>query len=248
MCTLVIAHRVPGHAPLVVLANRDEMLDRAARGPGLLATAPARFGGRDEREGGTWCGLSERGLFVGVTNLTLRPPDPTRRSRGLLCLDMLALRDASEVADAAGALGAGAYNGFNLVASDGVRACRVRYLDGAEVAWLEAGVHAVTNWPRGSPGDAKRLLVERRVREAFREASSTAELVAALRGVASTHDGEGDPMASVCCHTPVYGTRCSTIIAVGREPASIEYWHADGAPCSSPFEDCSAAARTVLHG
>ena len=79
MCTLVLIHRVVDAAPLIVLANRDEMLARPSLGPRLVRREPAVFCGQDQREGGTWCGLNEHRVFVGLTNLTLRAPDPSRR-------------------------------------------------------------------------------------------------------------------------------------------------------------------------
>ena len=61
MCTLAIyVRQLPG-LPLVVAANRDEFLDRAATGPELLASAPRIVGGRDLLAGGTWLAISERG-------------------------------------------------------------------------------------------------------------------------------------------------------------------------------------------
>ena len=66
MCTLAVFHRVfPSH-PLVVAANRDEYLARAAAPPTLLREAPVRaVGGLDLAAGGTWLGLAETGLVVG---------------------------------------------------------------------------------------------------------------------------------------------------------------------------------------
>ena len=121
MCTLILAHRVVPGTPLVVLANRDEMLGRPSRAPSLLCRDPAIFCGQDAKDGGTWCGVNEHGLFVGLTNLTLYPPDPERRSRGLLCLEMLRRKTAREVRDALAGVGSDDYNAFNLVAG-GARA------------------------------------------------------------------------------------------------------------------------------
>ncbi|PSQ38074.1 hypothetical protein BRD13_07755 [Halobacteriales archaeon SW_5_70_135] len=68
MCTLTVAWGVFEDEPLVVAANRDEVLARPSTGPGrsegeLTAVAP-----RDGEAGGTWIGYNERGLFAGVTN------------------------------------------------------------------------------------------------------------------------------------------------------------------------------------
>ena len=245
MCTLVLIHRVLDAAPLVVLANRDEMLGRPSVGPRLVRREPAVFCGLDQKEGGTWCGLNEHGLFVGLTNLTLHAPDPTKRSRGLLCLDMLGCRSLDQVHGAVSATGAGAYNPFNLVASDGTRAMRVRYDDRPAIEWLEPGVHATTNWPIGSEGDAKRVWSETRVRQALSDAPDLGSLLDSLQDIARTHERDGDPRASICCHVPGYGTRSSSIVALTADGGPI-YRYSDGPPCEARFEDFSAVVAEAF--
>ena len=70
MCTLIVLHRcVPGK-PLVVAANRDEFFARPAEPPAVRASRTGRIvAPRDLEAGGTWVGLSERGVFAGLTNL-----------------------------------------------------------------------------------------------------------------------------------------------------------------------------------
>ena len=80
MCTLIVLHRcVPGR-PLVVAANRDEFLDRPAEGPALRSSRTGPIvAPRDLKAGGTWVGVSARGVFAGLTNLrpTTVPEDKT---------------------------------------------------------------------------------------------------------------------------------------------------------------------------
>jgi uncharacterized protein with NRDE domain len=74
MCTLIVLHRcIPGR-PLVVAANRDEFLDRPAEGMALRTSRTGTIlSPLDLEAGGTWVGLSQRGVFAGLTNL--RPLD-----------------------------------------------------------------------------------------------------------------------------------------------------------------------------
>jgi uncharacterized protein with NRDE domain len=80
MCTLIVLHRcVPGR-PLVVAANRDEFLDRPAEGPALRSSRTGPIvAPRDLEAGGTWVGVSARGVFAGLTNLrpTTAPEEKT---------------------------------------------------------------------------------------------------------------------------------------------------------------------------
>jgi len=118
MCTLALAFKTDRRWPLLVAANRDERLARPSegwllrnppRGPRLIAP-------RDLVQGGTWAGLSEKGLFAAVTNVhQSAPPDPSRRSRGELV--GLALENARLAGARAFCRGAPAqdYNPFNLL-------------------------------------------------------------------------------------------------------------------------------------
>ena len=91
MCTVIVAvEPTPGLA-LVLAANRDERLDRAASGPAVRLMGDTRAGGallcpRDEVAGGTWWALAPSGLFVALTNRA-GPSDPTRVSRGRLVVE-----------------------------------------------------------------------------------------------------------------------------------------------------------------
>ena len=97
MCLLVVCSRIVAGIPLVIAANRDELLDRPATSMTVLQeTSPVILGGRDEKAGGTWLAVNECGVVAGVTN---RPSpsarDPNRRSRGELPLLLAAEATAS---------------------------------------------------------------------------------------------------------------------------------------------------------
>ncbi len=245
MCTLLIVHRFVEHIPVIVLANRDEFLARPSLAPAVRDRTPPVFCGLDAKEGGTWFGINARGLVVGLTNLTLRPPDPSLRSRGLLCLDMLALPRAQDVGEALARLDRDAYNPFNLVALDTDVAVRAIYDREASVETLEPGVYATTNWPVGSEGDAKRVRLEARVRLALSSRTTVDDVAEVLKGEGRGHEGEADPRASVCCHAQGYGTRASTLVLVGTG-GRVHVEHADGAPCVTAYEDVSGCVATMM--
>jgi hypothetical protein len=102
MCSLVLAAQVFAGVPLVVVANRDEQLDRASSPPlvwhgdgsGGTSESPPFIAPRDDVAGGTWLGVNRAGVFVGITNRYLGPQDATRASRGRLVADALALGSA----------------------------------------------------------------------------------------------------------------------------------------------------------
>ena len=145
MCTLVaFIHVWPG-SPLVVAANRDERLDRAASGPTRWA-GERFFAPRDEVAGGTWLGLQDSGLFVGVTNRAGSPRDATRASRGQLVVDALRLGSARKVHEGFSmTLDAHRYNPFHLLYAD-PDAAFVTWFDGSALHQeeLRSGLTVVT--------------------------------------------------------------------------------------------------------
>ncbi|MDX2357083.1 NRDE family protein [Dietzia sp. PP-33] len=89
MCMLVVARRVHPRFPLVVVANRDEVLARPTE-PLHEWTADREgvagiVAGRDVTAGGTWLSLAPGGRFAAVTNVREGGPVlPAPASRGEL--------------------------------------------------------------------------------------------------------------------------------------------------------------------
>ena len=254
MCTVVVVHRLRRDFPLVVAANRDEMVSRPASSPRRRTTpgAPAIACGIDEARGGTWMGVNERGLFVGLTNQrAAEPPDPSRRSRGHVVMDALQMRDVAAVRAAITRLDPQAYNGFNLVYGDG-EALEVAYsrpdARRIEIEPVAEGVHVLPNDVVDSPRFPK---VDRALELVGDPADLPwPELAARLRAVLADHEQPPptatEPSASpfdpdvlralqaLCIHLPFYGTRSATIAAI--EPGRIaHYGFAAGPPCETPF-------------
>src|SRR3989442_10506798 len=139
MCTLAFAVRPSPDVLLAVRGNRNEFLDRPASAPRIWPELPGVLMPRDEKAGGTWLGLTAGGLFVCVTNRRGAAPDPARRSRGLLVVDVLRARDAAAVRGMASALPASRYNGFHLVFAD-AREAGVAICDGGRIEGRPLGL------------------------------------------------------------------------------------------------------------
>src|SRR5258708_23056514 len=77
MCTLVILRRPEHPWPVVIAANRDEMIDREWRAPAHhWPDRPETVGGLDVLAGGSWLAVHEYGVAAGLLNPvgSLRPP------------------------------------------------------------------------------------------------------------------------------------------------------------------------------
>lgn len=152
MCTLIVLHRCVPRRPLVVAANRDEFLERPAEDLAIRASGTGPIvAPLDLEAGGTWVGLSQRGVFAGLTNLRpANPPatglgDPSRKSRGDVVMSALEAESAAAAAATFRALEESAYNPFQLLVADGQDAFLVVYRDRAKVLELEPGPHIVGN-------------------------------------------------------------------------------------------------------
>src|ERR1700693_5083959 len=148
MCTVVLLSR-PDHAcPLVLAANRDEMLNRAWDPPvAWWPDQPDVIAPRDRSGGGTWMGLNRHGMVAAVLN---RPgslgPAAGKRSRGELPLLALAHGSAGEAAEAIASQNAGGWRSFNLVLADAAGAVLFRGLGHGhpEAQRLVPGLHMIT--------------------------------------------------------------------------------------------------------
>lgn len=120
MCTLILLRR-PDHAwPVLLAANRDEMIDRPWAPPGRhWPDRPEVVAGLDRTAGGSWMGLNDHGVAAAILNRRgSLGPAAGKRSRGELVLEALDHADAVSAAEALAELSPAAYRSFNLVVAD----------------------------------------------------------------------------------------------------------------------------------
>lgn len=221
MCVLAFAWKAHPRWHLVMAGNRDEL---HARGADPLSQWPESqvIAGRDIQAGGTWAGVGTGGRFAVVTNLRgYGLPIAGRHSRGDLVIDMLSETESSRSMQS---IQFDRYNPFNLIVADQRRAWFLSNRPEARCEELSEGVLGLANgeldeaWPRTV-----------QLRDAMQDwldadALDPALLLAALReeclpsttGDATTGETAHAP---VFIRNPIYGTRCSTVIAIARDGA-----------------------------
>jgi Transport and Golgi organisation 2 len=163
MCSIVILFR-PGHDwPVLIGANRDEMLDRASAPPGRhWPDRPQVVAGLDRLAGGSWLGLNDEGVVAGIMNrVNSLGPAPGKRSRGELVLEALDHADAGAAARALGDLEPAAYRPFNMLVADNREAFWLRNL-GLREGWIDrapipAGLSMLTAHDRNDAAGSKRI-------------------------------------------------------------------------------------------
>ena len=213
MCVLALAWKAHPKWRLVVAGNRDEQHARPAAGLRRWERPDGLLAGQDLQSGGTWLGVSSQGRFGVVTNLRgYGPPKPEAPSRGLLLRDLAS--GTGRFADLAhDDLAAFSPLSLLTVAEDrlvfSTNQPRVEHRD------LPPGVYGLSNatldepWPKTVR--LKAILAE----WLAAEGGAPVRLLDGLAEDAALIPGA--PGEAIFVRNPVYGTRCSSVVAIDRQ-------------------------------
>ncbi|WP_310531092.1 NRDE family protein [Novosphingobium sp.] len=208
MCVAAVAWNAHPRWRLVVAANRDEFHERPTAP--LTLWDDGTIAGRDLRAGGTWLGVNAAGRFALVTNHRVEGfPKPDRLTRGGLVTGWL----KGEVLGDTKAM-----NPFNLFcAGPGGLRFVTNWPQSSET--LPPGVHGISNGPYDHPWP-KAMQLSGALSNWLEGDAGLAHLFVALRDETAREPVDSrrtDPeprLSGVFIKDPVYGTRCSTVIAV----------------------------------
>ena len=245
MCTLALYFRMVDRYPVIVAANRDEHYDRPSAPPVLWSTEPNILAGKDLLAGGTWLGVNEHGLLVGILNRRANSePDPLShpRSRGLLCLDLLKLKSAAD-AHAFVTRHTEAYQPFTIVFVDPNEAWIAYNVQRRiQTHRLEEGLHVYSSAAELSVRSEKIDRAHEQFARVFEELQSNCSdqsvWVRSLRTVLGDHtlgNGSKDPRDAICVHGDVAGTVSSTIIFHDQLEQRLYTFNCPGTPCRGAF-------------
>lgn len=224
MCLIVLAWRQHPDFPLVLAANRDESFLRPSAAAAFWPREPHILAGRDLQAGGTWLGVTRGGRFAALSNVR-EAAAAGGPSRGRLVSAFL--RGTASPADyLAGVARHGMqFAGFNLLAGDG---CQLGYCsnrDGA-VRLLAPGIYGLSNHLLDTPWSkvqrAKDLLAPLLTRPEPRPEDFWALLSDRWQPPEQQLpktglDGERERrFSSIFVPGGDYGTRCSTVLLMGR--------------------------------
>jgi uncharacterized protein with NRDE domain len=246
VCTLALYFQSFENYPLVVAANRDEQFDRPSAAPALLDGPPRIVAGRDLRAGGTWLGVNEHGLLVGILNRRINGdamPPTWVRSRGALCMELLQLKSAKAARQLIDA-DRYRYNPFTLVFADQQNGY-VAYNDEANIIAqdLQAGLHVFSSAAEFELHSAKADRAHERFAGLLNplrdQSKQPMEWLAPLQNILSDHslnDGSGNPGDAICVHRDASGTVSSSVIFLAQARRQFETFHCLGPPCRNSFD------------
>lgn len=226
MCTVFLAWQQHPDYPLVIASNRDEFHQRP--------TAAAQwnddetwFGGRDQRDGGSWLGVARSGRFAVITNF--RAPALERNdaeSRGALVRRWLAGEASDQFISHLER--DDVYNGFNLLFGDRelLMYFSNRQADKA-VQRLPAGIYGLSNglldeaWPKVSLGKRRfSALMEHQELDfdvltgLMRDKRPAPDHTLPNTGVPKDWESL---LSSLFITSPAYGTRATTVVSVDKQ-------------------------------
>ena len=222
MCVLALAFEQHPRWRLVAAGNRDELHARPAA-PLHRWNEPGHvLAGQDLQSGGTWMGVSEEGRLAVVTNLRgFGPPAVDSPSRGLLLRDLLAREGRfARPSDA----DLEPFNPFNLIALVDGELWFASNRPAVDRRALPAGLYGLSNGPLDAPWPKTERLKAHlgdwiaagtAAPEALLETLRDHEPPAVQAGPPS--DAPEPPQTPIFVRNPVYGTRCSTVVAIGHD-------------------------------
>ena len=227
MCLILFAWQSHPRYELVLAANRDEFHDRPAAPASFWKDEPSILAGRDLQAGGTWMGVSRQGRFAAITNYRERaqPAPWGGLSRGFPVREYLGSDQSPERAAEHYSKAGCRYSGFNLLLGGPGSLWHVSNR-GGEPAVVEPGIHGLSNhlmdtdWPKVESG-------RQQLQQALADETPDPDTLFSLMNDRSRIGGnlpEGvepklapeELMRHYFILSPVYGTRCSTVILVGH--------------------------------
>ena len=231
MCIAVLAWQAHPRWQLVVAANRDEYHARPAAPLARWDDGSGIIAGQDLTGGGTWLGVQEAGRLVLITNFRVaRYPEPGRASRGALVTGLLTGSDPEKVPLAL-------YNPFNLFCAEVSGARFLSNYPEDERGLLMPGVHGLSNGSFHLPWPKTRVLSAAMQAWLESEAEDPTALFDPLADevpIEIDQQGPEPRLSGVFIRDAVYGTRCSTVVAIDRAGVGVmieRRFDAGGAAC-----------------
>ena len=224
MCLIVFAFKTHPDYRLILAANRDEFHARPAEAMHWWPDHPELLAGRDLQAGGTWLGISRSGRFAAVTNYREELETNHRgRSRGELVTGFVTGEGTplSWCKD----LRSDDFGGFSLLTAV---ADEMAYVSnrGDNARRLEPGIYGLSNASLDTPW-TKVLRSKEALNALTRRGPVEAEQLFRLLGdrepaASDDYAGTGLPhemaqaISAPFIATREYGTRCSTVLLIGK--------------------------------
>ena len=231
MCSIIL---IRNSNNLIIATNRDELLDRPSEGHKVRKEGNLKnFSPQDSFKGGTWLGLNEKGLFVGITNRFTPSPNKSLTSRGAITKKALEASSPSEALKKLSSFKAKDFNPFHLLITNRSET-QILWNNGEKITQFEMlDQYFILTESSFGAGENKRLSFLKSHIEKF-SADDDCEPFKKILSMKSDPSFEG-PLV----HMPErnYGTRSSFVIKLTPEIESSEFYYSDVPPDQNKWVD-----------
>ncbi|MEM7209349.1 MAG: NRDE family protein [Pseudomonadota bacterium] len=222
MCLIFVAYQHHTDYPLIIAANRDEFYARPTAPAAIWEDSPGILAGRDLKAMGTWLGVTATGRFAAVTNVREGSNSDAPQSRGDIVADFLRGGFTTDEYFEQLELSREKFNGYNLLAFDGVNLGYFSNCGHAQNPQLNSGLYGLSNgkldepWPKVAQGKIKFESVV-----SSSTLNSDALISAMLDGTEAPDEDLPDTgvgielerrLAPMFIESPNYGTRSTTVV------------------------------------
>lgn len=227
MCLINLAVSYKPDYKLIFIANRDEFLDRPSAPISFWKDKPEILAGKDLKEGGTWMGITRKGLFAAITNYRdLSNIKDDAPSRGIIVSEFLSGSYTPEQFAEQLFLSAEEFNGFNLIFGS-INNLYYFSNQNKELTRLEKGIYGLSNHLLDTPWPKVKRSKERFKEIISKEEFSVYELIDLLSDKTIANDqqlpdtGVGIELervlSPVFIESPKYGTRSMSVVMVDKK-------------------------------
>jgi uncharacterized protein with NRDE domain len=227
MCLIAFAWQTHPRWRLLLAGNRDEFHARPSAPLSRWHDGPI-IGGRDLEAGGTWLGVTDAGRCCVVTNVRDSADPQQGTSRGLLATDYLTGADAAAAHAQKLQAVADGYRPFNLLTFDTTHGFYIGNRPASKAQPIEPGVHGLSNADFNTPWPKTRTLMQRL--SAWAQAGHEVDFAPLFQALADEHQAADEWLpdtgvglererwlSSAFIRGERYGTRASTIVAIGYD-------------------------------
>ena len=244
MSLLAIVYHLVPEAPILVAYNRDETSDFTFSTPSIQSGKPRVLASLDQKTGGTYLGMNQNGLFVGIVKRRKTGISSNLKSKGLLGRELLRKGSAREAVDfAMEELDSGNYDGANFVIADPESGWVIEAGNETDVTELSAGLSIVGDKGLNNPADERGKMASRLLTLQTLD-SPVKFLAVASKVLARAPSAPGRP--SMVIKGAKENTMNSTLISLGSKPRDAIYQFSNGSPDQVKFEDYSPLLRDIL--
>lgn len=218
---------------MVLASNRDEFYERQGEPPTIREGENYSFlAPRDPLQGGTWMGINQKGVFMGLTNRLDQTPKPDAPSRGNLVRKLLQQSSSRKHA----------IENYQDLEPERYNPHFLLILDNSGITIFQ---HSLKSTEREDLKDGLFFLENRsgfifnqdKLKKSlpFSQNSISSDILVELEDFCSSHKNIFD-RKSICLHHEIAGTLSSGIMKIQPDTNTFNFRFSQGPPCENNYQ------------